>query len=414
VIVSDYELFLGDSFEYIKQIPDHSVDFILTDPPYNLGRYSTGNIKMSWRKDFNNDVAEWDTTVFDPAEWLDEFRRVLKPTGNIFAFTSYNLLGQWHQVFDPVFDTFQFMVWHKCLASATLLYSRTPQGDGPRMLKDLVRMDPQTVQLWNGKKWTQVLAWNSAKPGCKGLAVEFRNGEKVTTTREHRWPTARGLVATEDLRISDVVETTRLPEPDEPDMPALLPNKDIGWCEVIAITSSYSEAFYDVTVEDEPHTFALASGILTHNTNPPPKLRRAGFLNSCELIICAWNKGHTWNFSKQKDMHNFIESPICMGKERLKNPVHPTQKPVKILSHLIKLATKPGDLVLDPFMGVGSTGVAALQLRRRFIGIEIDPQYFEAASKRMEEVTPALLLDETENTQESAAEDDENLTSEGL
>ncbi len=48
--MSDHELFLGDSFEYIKQIPDHSVDFILTDPPYNLGRYSTGNIKMSWEK----------------------------------------------------------------------------------------------------------------------------------------------------------------------------------------------------------------------------------------------------------------------------------------------------------------------------------------------------------------------------
>jgi len=111
--VSEYELFLGDSFEYIKKIPDRSIDLILTDPPYNLGRYSTGNIKMSWRKDFNNDVAEWDTTIFNPADWLDEFRRILKPTGNIFAFTSYNLLGQWHQTFDPVFDTFQFMVWHK-------------------------------------------------------------------------------------------------------------------------------------------------------------------------------------------------------------------------------------------------------------------------------------------------------------
>lgn len=237
--MSNYKLFLGDSSEYMKQIPDHSIDLILTDPPYNLGCYSTGNIKMSWRKDFNNDVARWDTFIFNPADWLDEFGRVLKTTGNIFAFTSYNLLGQWHQAFDPVFDTFQFMVWHK--------------------------------------------------------------------------------------------------------------------------------------------------------TNPPPKLRRAGFLNSCELIICAWNKGHTWNFTNQKDMHNFIESPICMGRERVKNPVHPTQKPIKVLNHLIKLATKPGNLILDPFMGVGSTGVAALQLGRRFTGIEIDPQYFKAASKRLEEV-PQLFL----------------------
>ncbi len=251
--MSEYKLILGDSSEHIKKIPDQSVDLILTDPPYNLGRYSTGNIKMSWRKEFNNDVAEWDSAIFNPAEWLEDFVRILKPTGTIFAFTSYNLLGQWHQAYDPVFDTFQFIVWHK--------------------------------------------------------------------------------------------------------------------------------------------------------TNPPPKLRRAGFLNSCELIICAWNKGHTWNFTKQKEMHNFIESPICMGKERLKNPVHPTQKPVKVLSRLIKLATNPGCLVFDPFMGVGSTGVAALQLHRRFLGIEIDPLYFKAAEKRLEIVTPELFTSESMDDESIASED---------
>jgi site-specific DNA-methyltransferase (adenine-specific)/modification methylase len=259
--MSKYNLILGDSSEQIKNIPDQSIDLILTDPPYNLGRYSTGNIKMSWRKDFNNDVAEWDTTIFNPAEWLDEFKRILKPTGTIFAFTSYNLIGQWHLVFDPVFDTFQFIVWHK--------------------------------------------------------------------------------------------------------------------------------------------------------TNPPPKLRRAGFLNSCELIVCVWNKGHTWNFTKQKDMHNFIESPICMGRERLKNPVHPTQKPIKVLSRLVKLATNPGDLVLDPFMGVGSSGVAALQLDRHFTGIEIDPVYFRAAEKRIEAATftPELFMSESEDAENiTDSEDPEDFT----
>ncbi len=254
--MSTYNLILGDSSEHIKNIPGQSIDLILTDPPYNLGRYSTGNIKMSWRKDFNNDVAEWDTTIFNPAEWLDEFKRILKPTGTIFAFTSYNLIGQWHQVFDPVFDTFQFIVWHK--------------------------------------------------------------------------------------------------------------------------------------------------------TNPPPKLRRAGFLNSCELIVCVWNKGHTWNFTKQKEMHNFIESPICMGRERLKNPVHPTQKPIKVLSRLVKFATNPGDLVFDPFMGVGSSGVTALQLDRLFTGIEIDPVYFRAAEKRIEAATftPELFMSESEDADDITDSED--------
>ena len=94
-----------------------------------------------------------------------------------------------------------------------------------------------------------------------------------------------------------------------------------------------------------------------------------------------------------------------MGKERVKNPVHPTQKPVKVLKHLVRLATKPGDLILDPFMGVGSTGVAALELGRRFIGIEIDPLYFQAARKRIEATTIRLFSDEAEVSQENKAEE---------
>lgn len=235
----EYFLHLGDSYEVIKKISDSSVDLILTDPPYNLSPYSTGNIKMKWRKDINNDVAEWDKKEFLPKDWVNEFKRILKPDGNIFVFTSYNLLGKWHEAFDSEFDTFQFMVWHK--------------------------------------------------------------------------------------------------------------------------------------------------------TNPVPKIHRAGFLNSCELIVCMWNKGHKWNFSNQKDMHNFVESPICMGLERWKSPHHPTQKPIKVLEHVIRLASKEGDVVFDPFMGVGSTGIAALKLNRKFIGIEVDEKYLKAAETRIKEANPTTL-----------------------
>jgi site-specific DNA-methyltransferase (adenine-specific)/modification methylase len=234
-IQEKYKLYLGDSYKLVNQIPSASVDLILTDPPYNLSQYSTGNIEISWRKDFNNDVAEWDKVEFNPSDWLEEFKRILKPEGNIFAFCSYNILGKWHETFDPEYDTFQYIVWHK--------------------------------------------------------------------------------------------------------------------------------------------------------TNPPPKFYKAGFLNSCELIVCMWNKGHTWNFSKQKEMHNFIETPICMGSERLKNPKHPTQKPVRVLEHIIKIASNPNDVVFDPFCGVGSTGVAALNLNRQFIGIEIDEKYYKAAEKRLKEAS---------------------------
>ena len=120
-----------------------------------------------------------------------------------------------------------------------------------------------------------------------------------------------------------------------------------------------------------------------HKTNPIPNFMKTSFLNSVELIACFWNKGHTWNFINQAKMHNFIETPICGGFERLKNPKHPTQKPIKILEHIINIASNEGNVVLDPFMGVGSTGVAAQNLNRSFIGFELDRGYFNAAKERL-------------------------------
>ena len=163
-----YKIFCGDSHELIKTIPDHSVDFVLTDPPYNLAQHSTGNIPLPGRSAMNNDLAEWDLIEFKPEEWISEFLRILKPTGNLFIFTSYNQIGKWYELLDHKFDATNFMVWHK--------------------------------------------------------------------------------------------------------------------------------------------------------TNPAPKIFKAGFLNSCELIYTCWNKGHTWNFINQAEMHNFIESSICMKPERLSNP----------------------------------------------------------------------------------------------
>ena len=83
-------------------------------------------------------------------------------------------------------------------------------------------------------------------------------------------------------------------------------------------------------------------------------------------------------------MHNFIQGPICGGNERLKEPKHPTQKPVKILKRLMEYCTDEGDLVLDAFSGVGSTGAACVQNGRRFIGIERDLEFHQAAVKRIE------------------------------
>lgn len=227
------KLFHDDCKNVLARIPDNTIDLILTDPPYNIAKYSTGNIKLPNRQPLNNNIAKWDLKELDPFDFVKDFKRILKPDGNIFIFTSYNQIGKWHEAFDSEFDTFQFFIWHK--------------------------------------------------------------------------------------------------------------------------------------------------------TNPPPKVYKNGFLNSCEMIACMWNKGHKWNFSSQPEMHNFIESPICMGKERLNNPKHPTQKPLRVLEHIIRIASNENDLVFDPFMGVCSTGIASLKLNRLFAGCEIEKQYFDASVKRIQD-----------------------------
>lgn len=110
--MSNFEVKRGDCFSYFPKIPDNSIDLILTDPPYNLGKCSTGNIKFKGRKYFNLDVAEWDKKPLNIPDLSMEFQRILNPKGNIFIFTGYNLLGEYHVNFNPFF-TFQVLVWHK-------------------------------------------------------------------------------------------------------------------------------------------------------------------------------------------------------------------------------------------------------------------------------------------------------------
>ena len=227
-----------DCFDALKKIETWSIDLILTDPPYNLANYSTWNMQFDWRAEINNDVATWDEKPLNPQDLVKDFKRILSPKWNIFVFCSYNLLWEYHKVFDPVFDTFQFMVWHK--------------------------------------------------------------------------------------------------------------------------------------------------------TNPIPNIRKSSFLNSCELIVCCRNKWHTWNFTKQNEMHNFFESWICMWRERIKDKdwknVHPTQKPVKLLEHIISIASNEWDTVLDCLNWVWSTWEAALKLNRNYIGIELDKKYYELTKNRLEKL----------------------------
>ena len=122
--------------------------------------------------------------------------------------------------------------------------------------------------------------------------------------------------------------------------------------------------------------------LVWHKTNPVPQIFKVGFMSSVEFMSWATKqKGakHTFNY-KLGQHHNFIETPICMGNERTD---HPTQKPEKVIGWLVKYLSNKNDLILDPFLGSGTTAKVARDWERKFIGIEIEKKYVDIANKRL-------------------------------
>jgi len=129
--------------------------------------------------------------------------------------------------------------------------------------------------------------------------------------------------------------------------------------------------------------------------NPMPNFRGVRFTNSHETLIWAQvERGakYTFNHHAMKATNDGLQMrsdwylPICTGKERLRVDgvkAHPTQKPVALLYRVIQSSSNPGDIILDPFFGTGTTGVAARRLHRHWIGIEADPDYVAIARQRV-------------------------------
>jgi modification methylase len=148
--------------------------------------------------------------------------------------------------------------------------------------------------------------------------------------------------------------------------------------------------------------FWLLNDIVWRKTNPMPNFKGRRFQNAHETMIWASRdakaKSYTFNYDALKASNDDVQMrsdwlfPICSGGERLKGEdgkkVHPTQKPEPLLARVIMASTRPGDIILDPFFGTGTTGAVAKRLGRNFVGIEREQDYIDAASARIEAVEP--------------------------
>ncbi len=147
--------------------------------------------------------------------------------------------------------------------------------------------------------------------------------------------------------------------------------------------------------------FWILNDIIWRKTNPMPNFRGKRFTNAHETMIWCTpspnGRGYTFNYEAMKALNEDLQMrsdwhlPICTGGERLKKngeKAHPTQKPEALLYRVLLASSNPGDLVLDPFFGTGTTGAVAKRLGRDFIGIDADPGYVDLAAKRIAAVQP--------------------------
>jgi modification methylase len=148
--------------------------------------------------------------------------------------------------------------------------------------------------------------------------------------------------------------------------------------------------------------FWVLNDVVWRKTNPMPNFRGRRFTNAHETLIWAAReqdaRGYTFNYEALKAGNDDVQMrsdwviPLCTGEERLKDgtgrKLHPTQKPQALLARVILASSRPGDVVLDPFFGTGTTGAAAKRLGRHFIGIERNPTYAARARARIAAVEP--------------------------
>lgn len=153
--------------------------------------------------------------------------------------------------------------------------------------------------------------------------------------------------------------------------------------------------------------FWFLNDVVWVKTNPMPNFRGVRFTNAHEILIwVSKSKGarYTFNhhamkaFNKGKQMRSDWYIPICKGNERIKvngEKAHATQKPEALLYRVILASTNPGDLVLDPFFGTGTTGAVAKALHRNWVGIEAESDYVQIARKRIDNVQPKQFDENT-------------------
>lgn len=370
------EILLGDCLNRLKEIKDCSIDSIITDPPYGLGFMG----------------KKWDYDVPSVEIWK-ECLRVLKPGGHLLSFggtrTYHRLVVNIEDAGFEIRDCIQWLYGSGFPKSTNVAlridkesgeignrgkgFNTAGQGISLNQNKEL-RSDhpdymPPEYKTEAAKQWQ---GWGTAlKPANEPICVARKPLEKGLTVAENVLKWGCGAIN---------IDASRIGQREK--------QRFTGRKRVSA-NAGYSQDYVN-------QNFYNGSDV------PLPEGRWPANIIFDEITGCAeWSrffyiaKASKSERNKGLEGMPLVESGIKNDSGRgfsesdphkkiLNQNFHPTVKPIKLMEYLIKLVTPPNGTVLDPFMGSGSTGVAAKNLKYKFTGCEMNPEYFEIAKKRIE------------------------------
>ena len=347
------ELHLGDCLDVMRGMADNSVDLILTDPPYY-------RVKGDWWD------RQWDTAQ-GFLEWMgrlsEQWERILKPNGSLYVFASPKMAGRVECKIAERFNVLNSIVWRK------------PSGRHNKCSPELLRsFYPQTERIIFAEHYG---ADNIAKgeAGYKAKCDELRG---------FVFEPIRAYLDGERERAG----VTRA-------------QIDSAW----RIWKNSPKSSMAV------HWFGDSQWELPTATNYQWLRETLNRLNRGGQYLCREYEDLRREYEDLRREYEDLRRPFSVTADKPFTDVwdfqpvahypgkHPCEKPQSLLRHIIETSSKPGAVVLDCFMGTGSTGIACAKLGRNFIGIEIDPDYYALAERRIREAQAQPTLWEVSNEQ---------------
>jgi len=300
-----------DCLEGMKRVPDGSVDLVLTDPPYNIG-------KAKWDKIPN--YIEW------CGKWLIECQRVLKDNGSFYW---------WH---NDMVQIAQLMEWIR--ANTRFVFNSFIVWD---------KGDFRALSWKNPSEDNNLRSWFNTCEYCLFYTFQDETGLTTVMLDTNNFPTLRGYFK--------------------------------GLQEYIGLNK---KQIIERIGQNADHCFRWSS---SQWDMPTPK--------TYQQLIDVFNIDKWEGFREYESLRQEYESlrythnldtnhnNVWRSQERNNGKQHPTQKPIDLMERIVKTSSKEGGIILDPFMGSGTTAIACINTNRNYIGFEIDPDYYEAAQERI-------------------------------